>query len=78
MLYRLPLVFIPQGQDGFTVKSPSLPELVTEGDTLAEAFANDLGSSFGGRSAISGRGLELVMAMISIPLSDERLAQLRT
>ncbi len=40
MLYRVPLVFAPQPEGGFTVTSPALPELVTEGDTLAEAFSN--------------------------------------
>ena len=40
MLYRVPLLFSPQPEGGFTVTSPALPELVTEGDTLAEAFAN--------------------------------------
>ena len=40
MIRRLPLVFWPQPEGGFTVTSPALPELVTEGDTLEEAFAN--------------------------------------
>jgi antitoxin HicB len=40
VLYRVPLVFAPQPEGGFTVTSPALPELVTEGDSLAEAFAN--------------------------------------
>lgn len=40
MLYRVPLLFSPQPEGGFTVTSPVLPELVTEGDTLDEAFAN--------------------------------------
>jgi antitoxin HicB len=40
MIRRLPLVFTPQPEGGFTVTSPVLPELVTEGDTLDEAFAN--------------------------------------
>jgi antitoxin HicB len=40
MLRRLPLIFIPQPEGGFTVTSPVLPELVTEGDTLEEAYAN--------------------------------------
>src|SRR5260370_9507961 len=40
MLYRVPLLFAPQPEGGFTVTSPALPELVSEGDTLAEAFAN--------------------------------------
>ena len=37
MLYRVPLVFSPQPEGGFTVTSPFLPELVSEGDTLDEA-----------------------------------------
>ena len=40
MIRRLPLVFAPQPEGGFTVTSPVLPELLTEGDTLEEAFAN--------------------------------------
>ncbi len=40
MLYRVPLVFTPQPDGGFTVTSPVFPELVTEGDTLDEAYAN--------------------------------------
>jgi antitoxin HicB len=40
MLHRLPLVFTPQPEGGFTVTSPILPEFVTEGDSLEEAFAN--------------------------------------
>jgi antitoxin HicB len=40
MLYRVPLLFAPQPEGGFTVTCPALPELVSEGDTLAEAFAN--------------------------------------
>ena len=40
MHYKLPLVFDPQPEGGFTVTSPSIPELVTEGDTLDEALEN--------------------------------------
>ena len=40
MLRRIPLLFTPQPEGGFTVTSPVLPELVTEGDSLAEAYAN--------------------------------------
>ena len=40
MLYKIPLVFSPQPEGGFTVTSPVLPELVTEGDTVEEALAN--------------------------------------
>ena len=40
MLYRIPLEFTPQPEGGYTVTSPVLPELITEGDTLDEANAN--------------------------------------
>jgi antitoxin HicB len=40
MLRRIPLVFVPQPEGGFTVTCPILPELVTEGDTLEEAYSN--------------------------------------
>jgi len=40
MLRRIPLVFAPQPECGFTVTSPVLPELVTEGDSWEEAHAN--------------------------------------
>ena len=38
--YKLPLVFEPQSEGGYTVTCPILPELITEGDTIAEALAN--------------------------------------
>lgn len=40
MMYLLPLVFAPQPEGGYTVTSPALPELLTEGDTLEKAQAN--------------------------------------
>jgi antitoxin HicB len=40
MMYRVPLLFTPQPEGGYTVTSPVLPELLTEGDTLDEAQAN--------------------------------------
>ena len=40
MVYKLPLLLSPQPEGGFTVTSPLLPELVTEGDTVREALAN--------------------------------------
>ena len=36
-MYRVPLVFTPQPEGGYTVTSPVLPELLTEGDTLEES-----------------------------------------
>ncbi len=40
MNYKIPLVLEPQPEGGYTVTSPLLPELVTEGDTVDEAMAN--------------------------------------
>ena len=39
-VYKLPLVFEPQPEGGYTVTCPILPELITEGETIAEALAN--------------------------------------
>jgi antitoxin HicB len=40
MLLKIPLLLEPQPEGGFTVTSPLLPELVTEGDTAEEALEN--------------------------------------
>ena len=40
MMARIPLILDPQPEGGYTVTSPLLPELITEGDTIAEALAN--------------------------------------
>ena len=40
LAYKLPLVFEPQPEGGYTVTCPVLPELITEGETIAEALAN--------------------------------------
>jgi len=40
LAYKIPLVFEPQPEGGYTVTCPVLPELITEGDTIAEALVN--------------------------------------
>ena len=40
MIAKVPLLLEPQPEGGYTVTSPELPELVTEGDTISEALAN--------------------------------------
>lgn len=40
MLARIPLLLEPQPEGGYTVTSPLLPELITEGDTVSECLAN--------------------------------------
>ena len=39
-LFKVPLMLTPQPEGGYTVTSPVLPELLTEGDTVDEAIAN--------------------------------------
>ena len=40
MIAKIPLSLAPQPEGGYTVTSPLLPELITEGDTVEEALAN--------------------------------------
>lgn len=40
MNYKIPLVLSPQPEGGYTVTSPLLPELVTEGESVTEALGN--------------------------------------
>ena len=40
MQYKIPLVLSPQPDGGYTVTSPLLPELLTEGDSPEEALDN--------------------------------------
>lgn len=40
MHYKIPLMLAPQPEGGYTVTSPLLPELITEGDTLEDALNN--------------------------------------
>lgn len=37
-VYRVPLTLTPQPEGGYTVTSPALPGLVTEGDSLEQAL----------------------------------------
>ena len=39
-LYKVPLMLSPQPEGGYTVTSPLLPELITEGDTVEQALEN--------------------------------------
>ena len=40
MIARIPLVLKPQPEGGYTVTSPLLPGLITEGDTISECMIN--------------------------------------
>ena len=39
-IYKIPLMLTSQPEGGYTVTSPALPELITEGDTVEEALAH--------------------------------------
>lgn len=39
-IFKVPLVLAAQPEGGYTVTSPVLPELITEGDSLEEAVSN--------------------------------------
>ncbi len=77
MHYKLPLVFEPQPEGGFTVTSPLLPELITEGDTFDDAMENvrdalaavieayqDLGRTLPQGLAISDQNTEVRAEMV--------------
>jgi len=70
MMYRVPLVFTPQPEGGYTVTSPVLPELLTEGDSLEQAQVNvrDAFEAVLELYADQGRPLP---ASISLPASGE-------
>jgi antitoxin HicB len=40
MFYKIPLLLTLQPEGGFTVTSPLVPELITEGDSMDEVLAN--------------------------------------
>jgi antitoxin HicB len=40
MIHKVPLLLAPQPDGGYTVTSPLLPELITEGDTMDQALLN--------------------------------------
>lgn len=68
MLYKVPLLLSPQPEGGFTITSPLLPELATEGDTIEEALAivRDALAAVVGAYEDLGRTLPVNMRIISI------------
>ena len=80
MNYRVPLVLTPQEEGGYTVTSPLLPELVTEGDSVCEALENardafaavielyeDLGRALPESTLLSSRDPLCLEAVVSAP-----------
>jgi len=69
-MYRIPLLFSPQPEGGYTVTSPVLPELLTEGDSLEEAQANVRDAFEAVAELYADQGRPLPMS-ISLPASGE-------
>lgn len=80
MNYRVPLVLTPQEEGGYTVTSPLLPELVTEGDSVCDALDNakdafaavielyeDLGRPLPESTFLSSRDPLFLEAVVSAP-----------
>lgn len=44
MNYKVPLVLTSQPEGGYTVTSPLLPELISEGDSIPHALENVQGA----------------------------------
>ena len=59
MIAKIPLILDPQPEGGFTVTSPLLPELITEGDTVSEALANAEDAFAAVKEIYEDRGLSL-------------------
>jgi len=68
--YKLPLVFEPQPEGGYTVICPLVPELITEGDTIAEALTNVQDALVAILEAYEdlGRPLPLVLRKLAVDL----------
>ena len=64
MIARVPLVLDPQPEGGFTVTSPLLPELVTEGDTVAEALAHAEDALLAVIEIYDDKGLQLPQSIL--------------
>jgi predicted RNase H-like HicB family nuclease len=54
-----PLLLDPQPEGGFTVTSPVLPELITEGDSIVDAVANARDAAAAVIEAFNDLGLPL-------------------
>ncbi len=70
MMYRVPLVFTPQPEGGYTVTSPALPELLTEGDPLEAAKAN-VQDAFEAVVELYAEQKRALPTSISLPPPDE-------
>ena len=60
------MVLEPQPEGGYTVTSPLLPELITEGDTLAEALANAQDAFAAVAEIYEDRGLPLPSGSLAV------------
>jgi antitoxin HicB len=77
MQYKIPLILTPQPEGGYTVTSPLLPELLTEGDSAEEALDNIKDALAAVVEIYEERGRQFPpttqVVDLSIPLSFETL-----
>jgi antitoxin HicB len=64
MHVKLPLVFEPQPEGGYTVTSPLLPEFITEGDSVEEALENVRDALAAVVEIYRERGVELPASLV--------------
>jgi antitoxin HicB len=64
MHMKLPLVLEPQPEGGYTVTSPLLPELITEGDSVEDALENVRDALAAVVEIYRERGKELPAALV--------------
>jgi antitoxin HicB len=69
-VYKIPLILSPQPEGGYTVTSPVLPELVTEGDSLEDALGNLRDALQAVLEIYEDMGKPLPLNLAQDPLSD--------
>lgn len=76
--YRIPIVIEPYAEGGYGVRSPLLPELITDGETIDEAVTNaedaarcvlelyeDLGKELPEELLIANRGKPITLDLLA-------------
>lgn len=71
--YRLRVELEPQPEGGYTVTSPDLPELITEGNTVEEAFENVGDALKAVLEIYEDEGRTIPRELIDTPSSDRRI-----
>jgi antitoxin HicB len=76
MHVKLPLVFEPQPEGGYTVTSPLLPELITEGDSVEDALENVRDALAAVVEIYRERGVELPASLVITDVNSPLWAEM--